>query len=253
MRHPSLLLAPLALLTALLLPSPATAADHIVIYGNDCKPPKSWVHQGRPKGVLVDILHEIEARTGLKFDIRLMPWKRAYMNALEGRGGIFGLSKNQERLGLFDFTEVMYVDEMRLVVLKGREFVYRKPEDLKGMVLGVTRGASYGDEYDRAKGKIFIPSEDSGPISRLRMLLAGRIDAALIGPGEASVRFTITQDRMLMENRDQFVILDTPFVQDDNYIGFLKGTDRLDALDKIDRALRDMRKEGAIRRIEDRY
>jgi polar amino acid transport system substrate-binding protein len=251
MRPLLLLLFPL--FAALLLSAPAPAADPIVIFGNDCKPPKSWVDRGRPKGVLVDILHEIEARTGLSFDIRLMPWKRAYMSALEGRGGIFGLSKNMERLSLFDFSEVMYVDEMRLVVLKGREFAYHKVEDLKGMTLGVTRGASYGDDYDRAKGRVFIPSEDSGPISRLRMLLAGRIDAALIGPGEASVRFTITQDRMLMDNRNQFVILETPFVQDDNYIGFAKSLERRDVLDKIDRALLEMRRDGTFRRIEDRY
>ncbi|WP_319583325.1 transporter substrate-binding domain-containing protein [uncultured Pseudodesulfovibrio sp.] len=233
--------------------SPAFAANPIVIFGNDCKPPKSWMHNGRPKGVLVDILHEIEARTGLSFDIRLMPWKRAYMSALEGRGGIFGLSKNMERMSLFDFSEVMYVDEMRIVVLKGREFTYREPEDLKGMTLGITRGASYGDEFDRAKGRIFIPSEDSGPISRLRMLLAGRIDAALIGPGEASVRFTISQDTMLMENSDQFVILDTPFVQDDNFIGFPKNSKRRKLLDQIDHALLDMQGDGTIQRIEARY
>jgi polar amino acid transport system substrate-binding protein len=253
MRNITLLLAPLALLTALLLSPTAFAADPIVIFGNDCTPPESWIDRGRPKGVLVDILQEIEARTGLSFDIRLMPWKRAYMNALDGRGGIFGLSKNMERLSLFDFSEVMYVNEMRLVVLKGREFAYRTPEDLKGMTLGVTRGASYGDEYDQAKGRLFIPSEDSGPISRLRMLLAGRIDAALIGPGPASVRFAISQDSMLQENRDQFVILDTPFVQDDNHIGFAKSLERRDVMDKINRALLEMRGDGTIRRIEDQY
>jgi polar amino acid transport system substrate-binding protein len=242
------------LLAALLLSaSPVFAATSIVIYGNDCKPPKSWVHHGRPEGILVDILREIEARTGLDFEIRLMPWKRAYANALEGRGGIFGLSKNMERLTLFDFSDVLYVDEMRLVVLKGREFVYRKPEDLRGMTLGVTRGASYGDEYDRAKGTIFTPSEDSGPISRLRMLLAGRIDAALIGPGKASVRFTIGQDKVLMENSDRFVTLDTPFVRDDNYIGFIKEAGQRDVLDQINRALRAMRLDGSFQRIEHRY
>jgi ABC-type amino acid transport substrate-binding protein len=250
MRHLSLLL---ALLAALLIASPVLAAAPIVIYGNDCKPPKSWMDHGRPKGVLVDILHEIEARTGLTFDIRLMPWKRAYMSALDGRGGIFGLSMNMERKALFDFSEIMYVEEMRLVVLKGREFDYHSINDLKGMVLGVTRGASYGDAYDRAKGRVFIPSEDSGPISRLRMLLAGRIDAALIGPGEASIRFTISQDDMLTENRDQFVILDTPFVHDDNYIGFSKLSEQREVLDKINRALQEMHRDGSIRRIENRY
>lgn len=250
MRPLTLLLITIA---ALLLAPPALAADPIVIFGNDSKPPKSWMENGRAKGILVDILHEIEARSGLAFDLRLMPWKRAYMSARDARGGIFGLSKNKERQALFDFSELMYVDEMRLVVIKGHEFPYCSMEDLKGKTLGVTRGASYGDAFDRAKDRIFTPSEDSGATSRLRMLLAGRIDAALIGPGEASVRVTIAGDQTLMENRDQFVILDTPFVRDDNYIGFAKCMDRQEVLERINRALREMRSDGAIRRIEARY
>jgi polar amino acid transport system substrate-binding protein len=253
MRPFTLLFAIPTLLAALLAARPAPAADPIVIFGNDSNPPKSWADNGRPKGILVDILHEIEARSGLVFDIRLMPWKRAYLNALDGRGGIFGLSKNTERLSLFDFSDIMYVDEMRLVVIKGREFHYHSMADLKGLTLGVTRGASYGDEYDRAKGRVFIPSEDSGATSRLRMLLAGRIDAALIGPGKTAVRVTITRDKTLMENRDQFVILDTPFARDDNYIGFTRGLGRRETLQRISRVLREMRRDGTIRRIEARY
>jgi len=247
---------PLALLLmalTALIPVRAQAGETIVIFGNDAKPPKSWMEEGRPRGILVDMLHEIETRTDLTFDIRLMPWKRAYMNALEDRGGIFGLSKNRERRTLFDFSEVMYVDEMRLVVLKGQEFPFRSVEDLKGKILGVTRGASYGDEFDRAKNRIFIPSEDSGAVRRLRMLLAGRIDAALMGPGPDSVRFTVIRDKTLMENRELFIILDPPFVRDDNYIGFTRFMRQSETLEKINAALRDMRRDGTIARIEARY
>ena len=252
----------LALLLLLTLTIPATApvpayaastAEPIVIFGNSTKPPKSWLDEGHPKGILVDILREVERRTGLVFDIRLMPWKRAYMNALDGRGGIFGLSRNRERLSLFDFSEVQYVEELRLVVMDDKVFSYRTMEDLRGKVLGVTRGASYGDAFDRAKGKIFTPSEDSSPVCRLRMLLAGRIDAALIGPGEAALHFNLTQDKKLAEHRDRFVMLDTPFARDDNYIGFAKSMRRTETLGRINRALREMQRDGAIERIEARY
>jgi ABC-type amino acid transport substrate-binding protein len=56
-----------------------------------------------------------------------------------------------------------------------------------------------------------------------------------------------------VKNRGQFVILDTPFVRDDNYIGFSLDMHRQNTLAKINRALRKMREEGAIRRIEERY
>jgi len=126
-------------------------------------------------------------------------------------------------------------------------------EDLRGKTLGVTRGASYGDAFDRAKGRIFTPSEDSSPVCRLRMLLAGRIDAALIGPGEAALRFSLTLDKKLSEHRDRFVMLDTPFARDDNYIGFTKAMRQTETLDLINRALREMHRDGAIERIEARY
>ena len=249
-----LLLLSLTILLGVPLPAPAaSAADPIVIFGNSSKPPKSWLDEGSPKGILVDILREVEARTGLVFDIRLMPWKRAYMNALDGQGGIFGLSRNKKRLNLFDFSEVQYVEELRLVVLKGNEFTYRTIDDLKGKTLGVTRGASYGDEFDRAKGQVFTPSEDSSPVCRLRMLLAGRIDAALIGPGEAALNFALARDKKLSEHRDRFVMLPPSFVRDDNYIGFAKAMQRTETLDRINRALRELQRDGVIEQIEARY
>lgn len=231
----------------------AGAGDPIIIFGNDAKPPKSWTDSGTPKGILVDILRELEVRTGLTFDIRLMPWKRAYMFAREGVGGIVGLSKNKERLASFDYSEVLYHDEMRLVVLKGNEFPYGGINDLKGKVVGVTRGASYGDEFDAAKAKVFIPSEDAGAQCRLRMLLAGRIQVALIGPGEASVRHTIGSDEALKGHRDRFSVLPRPFNRDPNHIGFAKTMNMGDTLRKIDAALADMWKDGAMAAIGARY
>lgn len=236
-----------------LLPVPALAADPIVIFANDANPPKTWLENGHTRGALADILHEIAARTDLRFDIRLMPWKRAYMNALESRGGLIGMSRNRMRNILFDFSEVVFTDELRLVVLKGHEFPYRTMEDLKGKVLGVTRGASYGDEFDRAKGRIFTPSEDSSTVCRLRMLLAGRIDAALIGPGPAPLQFAIARDKVLMENSDRFVVLDPPFIRDENYIGFTKDMHCLKIIKQINKALREMREDGTFERIEGRY
>ncbi|MCJ2164909.1 MULTISPECIES: transporter substrate-binding domain-containing protein [unclassified Pseudodesulfovibrio] len=237
----------------ILLASVSFAAGPIVIFGNDCKPPKAWIDGHTPKGILVDILREIEKRTDLVFDIQLMPWKRSYMQALECKGGIIGLSMNTERLDIFDYSSVLCYDELRLVVLKGREFQYNTMEDVKGKTLGYTRGASYGDEFDLAKKTIFIASEDVDPVCRLRMVLAGRIDAALIGPGEASVRYIIENNDILKRQKDKLVILPTPFTSDPNYIGFHKDMCAGDDLKKINHALRSMWADGAIQAIIDSY
>lgn len=243
------LLATFLLLTA----TPALAQKPIALFSYDNKPPLAWLEDGQPKGIYIDILHQIEKRTGLTFEISLLPWKRAYMLAQDSKGGIFGLSKNKDRLRIFDYSALLYVDEMRLVVLRGHEFDYNSVEDLRGKTVGVTRGASYGDVFDKARATVFTPSEDANPISRLRMLLAERIDVALMGPGEASVHHVINQDQELTLNRDMFVILETPFNEDANYIGFNKTLCQGKTLDKINAALQAMREDGTIERIEKRY
>jgi hypothetical protein len=53
-----------------------------------------------------------------KFEYSLYPWKRSYQLALNGKGGIDDLTKNNERLKIFNYSDVMYYDELVLVVLK---------------------------------------------------------------------------------------------------------------------------------------
>jgi len=233
--------------------SPCQARQLVVLFGTDSKPPKSWKKGSTPHGIQVDILREIECRTDLTFDIQMYPWKRAYMHALEGKGGIFGLSMTEGRKKIFDYSQIMCMDEMRIVTLKGHEFSFHCIPDLKGKTIGVTRGASYGDAYDKALGTVFTPCYDGKPVIRLRMLLAGRTDAALIGPGKAALDYVIKNDPGLMPHADKFVVLDTPFNIDPNFIGFHKSMKQRKTLMKINRALSSMWKDGTISRIMTKY
>ena len=56
---------------------------------------------------------------GHEFDIKLYPWKRAYKNSLNSKKGIVGLSMTEDRLKLFDYSEVLFYDEVILIVKKG--------------------------------------------------------------------------------------------------------------------------------------
>ena len=249
MTHRTIILIALVLLVS----TPCFAHQIIVVFGNDSKPPKSWTDKCQPRGISVDILREIEKRTDLKFYIHLFPWKRAYNNAKERRGAIFGLSKTSERQKIFDYSDVMYFDEMRLITLKGQEFPFTSCADLKGKTIGVTRGALYGDEYAKALGTIFTPSYDANPVVRLRMLLAGRIDAALVGPGKSCLKHIINQDPKLKANADKFTFLPHPFARDPNYLGFHKKLLQKPTIAIINQALHEMWKDGTITAIEARY
>lgn len=115
------------------------------------------------------------------YTVKLYPWKRAYINALSGEGAVIGLSKNSERLKLFDYSDPLFYGDLMVVVKKGKESPFQTIPDLKGKVIGVDRGSSYGDAFDQAVADRTLEIyEYSKPANALKMLLAGRIDAILI-------------------------------------------------------------------------
>jgi len=92
----------------------------IVIAGNEGKGPKIYRDaQGHSKGMLVDILRYLEAKLGATFQIDLQSWARAYHLSLAGKNRLVGLSKNSERLAMFDCSDVIYTEKVLMIVLKG--------------------------------------------------------------------------------------------------------------------------------------
>lgn len=123
-----------------------------------------------------------EREAQVRFQLNHLPWNRAKNMVAEGRGIIWGFSKNTERLVQFDFSEPVLISNIWAIV-------YGKPKgslatlaDLKGQTISVERGVSHGMDFEMARGKVFKVDEDaaSAPI-RFRKLVAGRSDALLWG------------------------------------------------------------------------
>lgn len=228
----------------------ARAAD-IDIFGSDYSIPKAYVQNGESKGILVDILKYIDDRLpNHQFTIKLAPWSRAYKSALDGEGGIVGISKTAEREALFDYSESLYTDNVMIVVLAGKAFDFKTIADLNGKTLGIGRRGSYGDAFDNAhKAGLFRLEEDSGPDSRLRKLLAGRMDGALFNGGTAGFQQVLQQDRELYAQRDKFEVLPVPLKSDPNYLAFAKGMRQQELLAEVNKILRQALANGDLARI----
>ncbi|MFO1225790.1 substrate-binding periplasmic protein [Roseateles sp.] len=217
----------------------AQTPARVLVYGDDAYAPVIYLQDGRPQGFLVDVLRRVEARNtnGITFDLELMPWSRAYLLASRGKGGLIGVSRNQERDALFDFSRPIYSDDIRVVVLKGKAFPFRDLPDLRGKRIGGVTGASYGERVDAAirDGNLVI-DRDIGAASRLRKLAAGHLDAALIGNGERGLEWLLAHDPRLAEYRDRFEILPTPLTHDPLHLAFLKSMQQRSFLDAFDAA-----------------
>lgn len=214
----------------------------LVIFGDDSYPPVIHLTQGRPQGFLVEVLERVEPRLQVRFDVQLMPWKRAYVLALREQGGLIGVSRNQERDGLLDFSRPIYNDDIRVVVLKGQGFSFKDLADLRGRRIGGVSGASYGERVDAAiRDGLFTVERDIGQVSRLRKLLAGRLDAAFIGNGERGFEWQLSSHPELQEHRDKFELLPVPLARDPLHLAFPKALKQRDFLAQFDQLTKELK------------
>jgi len=236
----------LALWTAL----GASDAETLVVLGDHAYAPVLYSQNEKPAGLLPTILERASALTGDHYDLRLSPWKRAYELAARGEGGVVGVSFNQERAKIFDFSKRIYDDDIHIITLKHKTFPYAKLEDLKGKTVGGINGASYGDEVDKAIASgLFVVDRDVGQAGRLRKLLAGRLDAAFIGNGLAGFDSVVSSEEELRNSRAQFVVLPTPLTRDPLHLAFPKSMNKRDALNRFDAALEKMRQSGELKKL----
>lgn len=244
---------PSLMLSLVLALSGFVQAETLTILGNHKKPPKSYVDDGEAQGILIDIMNYALDKLDTTGNFQLTPWSRAYNSALNGRGGIIGLSMTTERQQLFDFSDVMYYEELILVVRDDAVFDYQSIEDLRGKVVSFQRGATFGDDFEAARKDLFIGAEDDSIEQRLLKLLNGRVDVAIIGPGVHAFNTVLSANRTLAASRDRFRILPKPFKRDPNYLGFAKSLKMDDFLLRFNQVLAEGNRNGDISRILARY
>lgn len=226
-------------------------AETLVVYGDDNYLPVIHLDAaGKPAGVLVDILRKVSARNGDTYDIQLFPWKRAYELARRGGGAVVGVSLTAERSDLFDFSDPIYNDDIQIIVRSGHVFPFETISDLRGKTLGGVIGASYGDLVDNAiQDGLFKVDRDVGQAGRLRKLLLGRIDGAIIGNGLAGFEAVLQSEPELLAQRNQLVILKTPLARDPLYLAVAKSMNQRDVIERFNKALRELQRSGALPKL----
>ncbi|AZN35641.1 substrate-binding periplasmic protein [Iodobacter ciconiae] len=237
----------LSILLVLLLSGFVSAAEPL-IYGDDSYFPVMYKDKnGQSAGVLYKLLQHHSKLTGSKLALEHTSWRRAYEFALQGHGGVIGLSKTSARLSQFDYSDAIFDDNINIVVKKGKEFPYARIEDLKGKSVGVHLGASYGEVFDKAvAAKLFSIDTSSIPAVRFKKLLYGRVDCVLVGSGKIGFDSIVDADPGLKSNKAQFVILKQPVVRDTMYLGFAKSMSMGKYLQSFNQSIADAKLKKVI-------
>ena len=208
------------------------------MYGDDSEVPKIYLDKnGKPTGMLVEVLKFIESRSALSFQVELLPWSRSYKNAVSGKGGIIGLSRSAAREKVFYFSDPVYVGEVLLVGLKSKEANFKGLSSLDGATVGVTRGGIYGDKFQELVDKKKIKLIEVNNVSqRLGMLMKSRVDWVVVGSGmKGLINSLITVKGASLED---LYISPKTILSDYNYIGFKKNQANKKILDLINKVLR---------------
>jgi polar amino acid transport system substrate-binding protein len=81
-------------------------ADDLILAAADSAP-TAFMKDGKPAGLLVDVVTEAFRRAGYPIKIKLMPWARCLAEAREGTvDGVFSSFKLPEREVFLSFTDV---------------------------------------------------------------------------------------------------------------------------------------------------
>lgn len=224
--------------------------ESLQVFGDEAYAPVIWNDQGTPRGILPAVLRRIEDLTGDRFPLTLAPWRRAYVSGESGLGGVIGLSSTDERRKIFDYSRPIYHDDIQIIVRKGQDFPFRSLADLRGKTFGGVLGASYGQTVDEAiKSGLFTVDRDGGQVSRMKKLLAGRLDGAFIGNGQLGLILVMAGDPVLAAASNDIVALPRPLVDDPLSLGVPKSLRAGALLDRFDRALESLRASGELGRI----
>lgn len=237
----------LGALALCLVASAAEAEAPLLVLTSAQTAPKTFQDEhDRASGYLVEITAEALHRAGYVAQIEALPWARAVAQAEAGEGLVTGFSRTPERDQLFEYSDAVYDDRVVLVTRRAADFPFNSLADLAGHSVGIQRASSYGPALEAMLDQINI-ARDNGHCERIKMLGAGRIDAAIVSGGVPAVLYNAAVAGV---DPHDLVIHAIPVAIDPNYIAIAKTRpDAHEILGRINVALADMARDGTTVRI----
>lgn len=211
-------------------------------------PPFEYTENGTVAGGNKEIIEEACRRLDITPVFTQLPWKRALKYAREGRvDAIFSLFKNNERVQYYNFPEEN-INTVKMVLITNREndIEIESMEDLKGVVVGVYLGSSYGEKFDTAEW--ISKSSAATNESLLRKQVANRTDVVVID--ERVAKYWCK--KIGAENK--FKTLSFTVIEKPTYVAFSKVKENgKNISQKFSEVLKKMKNEGFMEVVNKKY
>ncbi|WCE28828.1 substrate-binding periplasmic protein [Vibrio sp. SCSIO 43137] len=204
---------------------------------------------GEVYGLGHDIAKRIAARLGHEIIIEVYPFQRAMKMVAEGKADAFiGPYKTAEREKFMHYSKYAFYQDPMVFYVKANETLAwnRDFTSLEGLRVGLTRGWSYGEEFDRYKAELDIHTASTVK-ANFQKLLVGRIDVLVSHPRSTSVLI----EELDIENQVKMVL--PPITINKGYYGFSRKKKLGKFILQFDREFQKMIKNGDILKLNRNY
>ncbi|WP_165610795.1 substrate-binding periplasmic protein [Pseudodesulfovibrio hydrargyri] len=212
--------------------------------------PPYVLSKGERPGLLTEIVVAAFAEAGLETKVLYRPWRRCAMMIREGEAfGAYPYARTDKRAEYAWFSESIWVCRNVFFYLKGRmgEFDYTSLDALSDYTIAGTSGHYYEEIFKRKGLKVdYAPGEASG-VRRL-----WELRAALFAEDEL-VGWTLI-NRIFPSRAHLFRSTPTPWNLNPQHLMVSKNyPGGRELLDRFDKGLEAIRRNGTYERLVDRY
>lgn len=230
-------------LVALAMALQAPAAEQLAVCVDSDNPPFMYQAEGKAAGLYPALITAAFHPLGEAVKVEAKPWKRCLSDTDEGRAATAGIYKNEERLKKYDYSEPIFVEKMAVYFNQARPLAFTGVADLFGKRIGVIRGWSYGDDFDKAVKEGRIAVEDvKSDAQNFQKLMAGRVDA-ILAIAEAGAMHLKSGQYTRLQRSNRFLF------ENPTFLAFNKGALQSELLARFNQSLDDMKKSGKFDRI----
>lgn len=237
-----------ALLVLLGAPLYAEEAPPLLVMTDVWPPFRMQAADGELQGLDIDLLNQLSARTGLRFEVLRAPWARGLAALQNGKADLMtGLAKKPEREAYIDYlAQPYYACAPRFYAAPVQAKALHSYTQLAGLTIGHVLESAYFEPFDSDAQLRKTAVNTEGQL--LEMLSRGRLQA-VIGT-DCQV------DYELRDARWKGLIAKAAFrpeARTDLYIGFSRQRGLRAQYQQISQALAQLKAEGWIAQAAQRY
>lgn len=241
----------LLVLSSLIFLPVVNSTEKITFASPENIPPKIYMENGVLRGTYVDIITAVCKRMKVEPVFAQYPWPRAVAMVKNGKvDAIFPPLKTPDREEFLYFpSEPLSYTRNVIFARKVRNIKIKKLSDLKNYIVGVNDQYSYGPSFDNYKHNLTVDISRTEEMQINKLTHQGQIRMDVAAASEDAFKYISAKMGHSKDLEVVYVISEAP-----SYVAFTKArTENKKFAQEFSKVLKQLRKEGVIQEINDRY